>query len=372
MRYFIIAGEASGDLHASKLIEGLIAEDPGAEFVFIGGDLMATAAGQDAFRHFREMNFMGFADVLRNIFTLRKILRQTKLKIKEFSPDAVILVDYAGFNLRIARFASDSGLKVCYYIAPKVWAWRKSRIKLIKKYIDKLYVIFPFEVDFFRQNDVEAEYVGNPLLDMMDAFEKKPVEEKEFLTQHTLDSLPVVALLAGSRRQEINACLPEMVKASGYFCEHQFVVAGAPSVEKSIYEKHLAGTRIKVVYNDTYNLLNNSYAAIVTSGTATLETALLNVPQLVVYKTGRLTYGIGRLFVKFRFFSLVNLIFGDELVKEELQKNLSRKIRSELENLLHKDQYRQQMREGYRKIRELLGGPGASQRVASGIVEFLR
>lgn len=372
MKYFIIAGEASGDLHASKLIKELKSEDPAAEFTFIGGDLMVEASEQKAFRHYREMNFMGFADVLKNISTLRRILKETKDKIREFSPDAVILVDYAGFNLRIARFASGIGKKVCFYIAPKVWAWRKSRIRLIKRYIDKLYVIFPFEVKFFSKNGVTAEYAGNPLLDTLEEFDKIKMDREEFILANKLDSLPIVALLAGSRRQEINACLPEMVKASGYFCEHQFVVAGAPSVEPSIYEKHLAGTRIKLVYNNTYNLLSSSYAAVVTSGTATLETALLNVPQVVVYKTGRLTYGIGRFFVKFRFFSLVNIIFEDELVKELLQKDLSGRIRSELDSLLYNDNYRQQIREGYRKIREVLGGPGASGRVAQSIVKFLR
>jgi lipid-A-disaccharide synthase len=371
MRYFLIAGEASGDLHASNLMLALKQEDPEADFRFVGGDLMAEVAGKTPLQHFREMNFMGLFTVLKNFNTLRRILRRTKRAIAAYAPDALILVDYAGFNLRIARTASEMGIRVFYYISPKVWAWRASRINQLKKHVDRLFVIFPFEVDYFHRQGMEVDYHGNPLADVIAKFEQERLTMEEFYSLYQLDNRPVIALLAGSRKQEIASCLPEMVKASQYFPDHRFLVAGAPSVEPSVYESILAGTGISVVYRNTYNLLTHSVAAVVTSGTATLETALLDVPQVVVYKTGGITYRIGKLFVNFRFFSLVNLVYGDELVRELLQYKLAEGIREELDRIINDEEYSLRMREGYARIRELTGEAGTSRRIARRMTELI-
>ena len=371
MRYFLIAGEASGDLHASNLMQGLKEKDPEADFRFVGGDLMAEVAGKTPLQHFKEMNFMGLFAVLKNLITLRRILRRTKRDIAAYTPDALILVDYAGFNLPIARVASELGIRVFYYISPKVWAWRASRINQLKKYVDRLFVIFPFEVDYFRRHGMEVEYHGNPLTDVVAKFERERLSKEEFCSRYQPDDRPVIALLAGSRRQEIANCLPEMVRAAHHFPGHRFLVAGAPSVEPSAYESILADTGISVVYNNTYNLLAHSMAAVVTSGTATLETALLDVPQIVVYKTGGLTYRIGKLFVNFRFFSLVNLIYGGELVKELLQYKLAEGIRDELDRIINDAEYSLRMREGYARIREMIGEAGTSRKIAHRLIELL-
>ena len=372
MKYFLIAGEASGDLHASNLVKGLKKEDPDATFTFIGGDLMTDAAGSKPLYHFRTMNFMGFIAVLANFFKIHRILRQTKHTIATDPPDVLILVDYAGFNLRMARYAHQLGLKVFYYISPKVWAWRESRLKFLKAYVDRLFVIFPFEVEFFRKHEMEVEYHGNPLIDVIHEYEPHSPSRNKFLEDNQLDGRPLVALLAGSRKQEIKSCLPEMIKAARSFPDYQFVVAGAPSVEKGLYAHYLAGTGIHLVLNQTYALLSHAEAAVVTSGTATLETALLNVPQVVIYKTGGLTYRIGKLFVTFRFFSLVNLILDRELVKEYLQKGLAGKITNELEKILNDKEHQFMITSGYEKIRNELGEPGVSDRVARGMIRKLR
>lgn len=371
MRYFLIAGEASGDLHASNLMAALKQEDPEADFRFVGGDLMTGVAGKRPLQHFKEMNFMGLFAVLKNLNTLGIILRRTKREIAAYAPDALILVDYAGFNLRIARAASEMGIRVFYYISPKVWVWRESRINQLKKYVDRLFVIFPFEVDYFCRHGMEVEYHGNPLADVVAQFEEERVSREEFLSRYQLDDRPVIALLAGSRRQEITNCLPEMVRASQHFPGHRFLVAGAPSVDPDVYESILAGTGISVVYGNTYNLLSHSTAAVVTSGTATLETALLDVPQVVVYKTGPITYRIGKLFVNFRFFSLVNLVYGDELVRELLQYKLAMGIREELDRIINDEEYSLRVREGYARIRKLTGEAGTSRRIAQRMIELM-
>lgn len=372
MKYFVIAGEASGDLHASNLMHGLKREDASASFTFIGGDLMAAAAGAAPLYHYREMNFMGFAAVLAHSRKLNAILRNTRKAIAAESPDVVILVDYAGFNLRIAKYAHRRGTRVFYYISPKVWAWRKWRVKSMKKFLDRLYVIFPFEVDFFREQGMEVEYHGNPLMDVVHTFEQQRPSRAAFLAEHRLDDRPLIALLAGSRRQEINACLPEMTRAAAAFPGYQFVVAGAPSVDRELYDRHLSGTGIGLVLNQTYPLLAHAVAAVVTSGTATLETALLHVPQVVIYKTGALTYRIGKLFITFRFFSLVNLVLGRELVKEFLQTNLAAKVEKELEKILNDSDHQLMITNGYTRIGEMLGKPGVADRVAKGMIARLQ
>jgi lipid-A-disaccharide synthase len=335
------------------------------------GSKQDAAVGAPLF-HYREMNFMGVAAVLANFVKLNRILRDTKRAIRAAAPDVVILVDYAGFNLRIAKYARQRGLKVFYYISPKVWAWRKSRVKALKKYVDRLFVIFPFEVEFFREQGMEVEYHGNPLMDVIHAFEQVRPSRAGFLAAHQLDDRPVIALLAGSRRQEINSCLPEMIKATAAFPGYQFVVAGAPSVDRTLYDQHLAGTGIGLVFNQTYALLSHARAAVVTSGTATLETALLGVPQVVIYKTGPLTYRIGKLFVTFRFFSLVNLVLGRELVKEFLQTGLSGKVEKEMKKILNDRDHQLMITTGYAQIREMLGEPGVAVRVAKSMIAGMK
>lgn len=369
MRYYLIAGEASGDLHGSNLIKALKLTDPNAEFRFYGGDLM-QAAGNGLVKHYREMAFMGFFDVLANIRTITKNLRICKKDILNFKPDALILIDYAGFNLRIAGFAHKNSVRTFFYISPKVWAWKKKRIIKLKKYIDRLFVIFPFEVEYFRRNNLDVEFYGNPLLDSMEQFNQSIGAKSDFRKENDLSLEPIIALLSGSRSHEINRCLPEMVKAASKFPGYQFVVAGAPSIPEEQYKKLLEGTGIKVVYNKTYNLLKNSYAAVVTSGTATLETALFRVPQVVIFKTGFLTYHLGKLFVRIRFFSLVNLIAEKDVVKELLQFNLAEDIELELNSILNDPSRRQEILNGYDQIIASLGGSGTSQRIAKRIWEM--
>ncbi len=372
MKYFLIAGEASGDLHASNLMKGLLNSDREASFHFIGGDLMLDLASDGLRYHYRNMNFMGLFAVIANLRILARIFKRTKKDIIEFKPDAIILVDYAGFNLRIAKFASKAGIKVFYYISPKVWAWRKGRIKSLKKFVDKLFVIFPFEPEFFKENGMDVEFHGNPLTDVIAAYFEAKKEDADFRKEHQLDDRPIIALLPGSRKQELLACLPVMREAAKVFPSYQFVVAGAPSCDHVIYKQQLDGTDIKVVYNAGYDLLSNAYAGVITSGTATLETALFNVPQLVIYKTGKLTYKIGKLFVNLRFFGLVNLVYGDELVKELLQNDLVERTKAELQKILDDTVYRERIIEGYDEIRRSIGEKGASQRAADKMIELIR
>jgi lipid-A-disaccharide synthase len=370
MKYFLIAGEASGDLHASRIMKELTDRDPEAQFMFLGGDRMEETAPGGLVRHYRDMNIMGiFAVVFRLGFFL-KLLSQTRHQIERFGPDGLILVDYAGFNLRIARYAASRNIPVLYYIAPKVWAWRKGRIQSMKRYIHRLFVIFPFEPRFFMDHGMEVSYHGNPLVDDIRNFRERhqhaPVQPVD-----AGDHRPVIALLAGSRKQEIARCLPVMLKVAAQFPHYHFIVAGAPSVDPVYYRKYLSGSAAGLVHSKTYELLMHAHAALVTSGTATLETALFDVPQAVVYKTGWLTYGIGKLFVKLRFFGLVNLVYGDELVAELLQTNLERRLADETKRLLDEPAYRERIRSGYREIRNQFGEPGAAGRIAVEMMDLL-
>jgi lipid-A-disaccharide synthase len=369
MRYYLIAGEASGDLHGSNLMKALRETDPQAEFRFYGGDLM-KAVGGTLVKHYREMAFMGFMDVLANIRTITRNLRICRRDILDYRPHGLILIDYAGFNLRIAGFAHKNSVKTFFYISPKVWAWKKKRIKKLKKYIRKLFVIFPFEVEYFRENGLEVEFYGNPLMDALAQFRLTLDPKSDFRKENGLSEKPIIALLSGSRRHEISRCLPEMVMAARHFPEYEFVIAGAPSIPEEHYLKILEGNSIKIVSNKTYSLLMNSFAAVVTSGTATLETALFRVPQVVIFKAGPISYQLGKLFVKVRFFSLVNLIAGREVVKELLQFNLSRDIEMELRNICENESRRQQILAGYDHIITSLGGPTTSDRIAKRIWEL--
>jgi lipid-A-disaccharide synthase len=370
MKYYLIAGEASGDLHGSNLMKGIREADKNAEFRYFGGDLM-DAQGGKLVRHYREMAFMGVVKVLLNLTTIQRNLKFCKADILEFKPDAVVLIDFPGFNLRIAKYAKKEGLRVFYYISPKVWAWNKKRVKTIRATISKLFVILPFEVEFYRINDFQVEYYGNPLLDAIQEKMDEKDKELELASAGSSSDKPIVALLPGSRKQELFHCLPEMLTAIPHFPDYRFIIAGAPGIEPSLYSKYTTGHNVSIVYNQTYDLLKQATAAVVTSGTATLETALMMVPQVVCYKMGTLTYCIGKPFVHIRFFSLVNLIMGKEVVKELLQFGLSKDICEELRKILYNADYRQAMLNHFIELRKLVGTPGTSGRVGKRMVELL-
>ena len=370
MKYFLIAGEASGDLHASNLMKELLEADPQAEFCYMGGDLMQGVADGMVI-HYRETSYM-FLDVL---FHLRKIFRNMRLvkqKIMEWKPDVLIPVDYPGFNLRISRFASEHGIRVFYYISPKVWAWKQRRVKSLKKYVNRLFTIFPFEEAFFRRFNMEVEYFGNPLVDQVSAFREKFEGEGEWRVKNGFGDLPLVALLAGSRIKEIETTLPTMLTLAREHPGYQFVLAGAPSIPSSIYKEYLLGTDVKIVFNETYALLACAKAGLVNSGTATLEAALFELPQVVLYRTSKLAYSIAKRLIKIKFISLVNLIYGNKLVEEVIQKDMTEKTRQELNRILNDDSYREEMQEGYRVLKGELGERGVSQRIGERMIELLK
>lgn len=370
MKYYLIAGEASGDLHASNLIKALRKTDSNARFRCFGGDLMQEA-GAELFMHYREMALMGIAEVVTKLGTIRKNKVACRKDILDWKPDVLILVDYSGFNLPMARFASGNNIPVIYYISPKLWAWAQWRAKKVRKYVGKMFVILPFEVDFYKQHNIDAEYYGNPVLDSISEFQQNS-GNKKFSLDGIENEKPVIAMLAGSRKQEIRALLPEMLSVTDDFPEYRFIIAGAPSIAPEFYEPFLRGKNVEIVYNQTYSLLSGSAAAVVTSGTATLETALLNIPQVVVYKTSPITLFLGRFLVKVKFFSLVNLILDKEAVKEFLQTDLSEQIRTELRRILTDDSYRRNMIDNYAELREILGTPGVANKVAERISQILR
>jgi len=363
MKYFIIAGEASGDLHGSRLMEAIKKEDSEAVFMYQGGDLM-SAEGGTQIRHYRETSYM-LLEVVFHLGTILKNMRYIRKELLQFKPDVLILIDYPGFNLRMAQFAKQNGLKVFYYISPKVWAWKKGRVRRLRRDVDRLFVIFPFEVEYFRQRGIEVEYFGNPLVDEV---EKIKIPGEKTLVESG-DKL--IALLAGSRKQEIYHCLPPMLKAAQNFPGYRFVLAGAPSLDRDDYLPYLEGSSVELVINQTYELLQKADAAIVTSGTATLETALFNVPQVVVYRMGRLSYLLGSLVLKIPYISLVNIILQKTAVKELIQTNLVKRISDELELISADNGYREEMLENYRDLRELLGSPGATGRTGKRMVELL-
>ena len=370
MKYYLIAGEASGDMHAANLIHAIKRIDREAEFRCFGGDRMKEA-GAALYIHYRDMALMGGIEVLRKYPTIRKNKILCRQDILNYKPDALILVDYSGFNLPMARFASEHNIRTIYYISPKLWAWAKWRVKTVRDHILRMFVILPFEVDFYKEHQVESEYYGNPVLDSIAAFEDGYVDDPEFLTANRLDDKPIVALLAGSRKQEIHYLLPEMLAVIRHFPGYQFVVAGAPAISPAYYEQYLGETGAKIVYNQTYALLKHASAAIVTSGTATLETALLGIPEVVVYKTSPLTFFVGNFLVKIKFFSLVNLILDREAVQELLQDNLADQIQKELDKLLFDQTYRDVMLKNYDLLRRKLGAPGVADRVAERICRII-
>ncbi|WP_291091819.1 MULTISPECIES: lipid-A-disaccharide synthase [unclassified Empedobacter] len=369
MKYYIIAGEASGDLHASNLMKKLKLKDPQAEFRFWGGDLMQMQGGT-LVKHYRDLAFMGFAEVVMNLRTILGNISVAKKDIETYQPDAVILVDYPGFNLRIAEFVKSLGIKVYYYISPQIWAWKTGRVHKIKKVVDKMFVILPFEEEFYQRYNYKVDFVGNPLLDSLNNLPS--IDEQQFRKDNNLDERPIIALLPGSRTQEIKVKLPLMLSVEKDFPDYQFVVAGAPSQPIENYKK-IAGNDLKIVENKTYDLLRVSHAALVTSGTATLETALLKVPEVVCYKGNAISYEIGKRVVKnIRFISLVNLIMDEEVVKELIQYDLTyENIKRELDLILNSPK-REKIMKSYEELYHKLGGIGASERTASLIIEDLK
>ncbi|MBB5396097.1 lipid-A-disaccharide synthase [Mucilaginibacter sp. AK015] len=366
MKYYLVAGEASGDLHGANLIKALKELDGQAEFRFFGGDLM-QAQGGTLVKHYADMAFMGFVEVILNLNTVLKNLKKCKRDIASFHPDVLILIDFPGFNLKIAEFAKTNGLLVCYYISPKVWAWNQKRVLKIKKIVDHLFCILPFEVDFYKSWGMDIDYVGNPLLDAVDAFKA----DANFLTNNNLTGKKVIALLPGSRKQEISRLLPEMLGITDDFPDYQFVIAGAPSFNLAYYKQYLNDKDIPVIFDATYDVLAIARAAVVASGTATLETALFNVPQVVVYKGNALTIAIGRLLIKIKFISLVNLIMNTAVVKELIQQDCTKEgITRELDKLLNDQNYRKKILDGYNTLHEKMGSPGASEKTAKLIVKY--
>jgi lipid-A-disaccharide synthase len=369
MKYYIIAGEASGDLHGSNLMKALQKEDANATFRFWGGDLMQNVGGT-LVKHYRELAFMGFLEVAMNLKTILDNIKFCKSDIEKFKPDVIIFIDYPGFNMRIAKWAKQKGIKTHYYIAPQIWAWKESRIKDIKRDFDKLFVILPFEKDFFeKKHHFPVEFVGHPLIDAIN--NRKKTEESTFRKENNLNEKPIIALLPGSRKQEISKMLSLMLSVTNDFRDYQFVIAGAPSQEFSFYEQFLTNKNVKFVSNKTYDLLSYAKAALVTSGTATLETALFKVPEVVCYKGSWISYQIAKRVITLKYISLVNLIMDAPVVAELIQEECnSSRIKEELLKILKTDQ-REQLLKDYDILENKLGGIGASEKTAKYIVKEL-
>lgn len=377
MKYYLLVGEASGDLHASNLMKAIKAADNAAEFRFFGGDLM-SAVGGERVRHYRDTAFMGFVPVLLHLRSIFSNMSFCKKDIVAWSPDALILVDYPGFNLSIAEYIhKNTDIPVYYYISPKIWAWKEHRIKNIKRDVDELFSILPFEIEFFeKKHDYKINYVGNPCVDAVDAFLRgNPEERTSFLRRNAIPDKPVVALLAGSRKQEITANLPVMLQAMKDFPEYQPVIAGAPGIDRDFYKPYLEDGAC-IVFGETYNILNNAHAALVTSGTATLETGIFRVPQVVCYATpmARLYSWLKKRFLKVRFVSLVNLVAGKEVVRELVAADMRlENVKAELAKILPVDgEERKTMLNEYDRMLGILGEAGASERAAGMMVKLLK
>lgn len=362
MKYYIISGEASGDLHGSNLIHAIMQKDPQAEIRGWGGDLM-QAQGMTLVAHYRDLAFMGFIEVLFNLKTILGNIKRCKKDITGFKPDVLILIDYPGFNMRIARWAKQQNIPVHYYIAPQAWAWKENRVKDIQRDVTALYVILPFEEEFFGKRGCPVHFVGHPLRDAL--ANKTEVNPQEFTTKHDLDPRPIIALLPGSRKQEISAMLPIMAQMAEQYKSYQFVVAGAPSIEISFYQQLIDDTQIKIITQDTYSILSMAHAAVVTSGTATLETALLKVPQVVCYKGHWLSYQIAKRIIKLSYISLVNLILDAPAVPELIQSKFNADSLSDSLRHILSNQGRTEQLTAYEQLLDKLGPLGASQRVAS-------
>ncbi len=377
MKYYLIVGEASGDLHASNLMRALKEHDPQADFRFFGGDLM-KAVGGTLVKHYKELAYMGFIPVLLHLRTIFRNMDLCKKDIVDWQPDALILVDYPGFNLKVAEYIKKhTDIPIYYYISPKIWAWKEYRIKNIKRDVDELFSILPFEVDFFKGHQYPIHYVGNPCVDAVDAFQKAHSETFEtFVADNSLDEKPIIALLAGSRKQEIKDNLPDMLEAAKPFVgEYQLVLAGAPSIDPAYYQQYIGtDVPVRIIFGQTYRLLAHAKAALVTSGTATLETALFRVPQVVCYylAMGKVISFLRRHILKVKYISLVNLVADKEVVRELVADTMTvSNVRSELDALLNDDAYRNKMLQEYDRMIKILGPAGASRQAALKMIELL-
>ena len=374
MRYYLIAGEPSGDLHGANLMRGLAKADPEAEFRFWGGDMMAEAGGAaNLVKHYRETSFFGIADVLANLGTIARQMRECREDVLRFAPDVLILIDYPGFNVKMAEFAHRHGLKVFYYIAPKVWAWKEWRVKALRRFVDRLYIIFPFEKEYFRRKGIDAAFEGNPLMDAIARRRESFPSAEEFRRANGLDDRPVVALLAGSRRSEIRTNLCFMAELAERIPNRQFVVAGVSWIDRAEYDRCTAGTAVRYVFDKTYELLAVAEAAVVTSGTATLETALLDVPEVVVYGVPWIYEKLKPYVLKIPYVSLVNLNLGREAVREIVQCRPSVEYaEAELRAVLEGGAERERMKADFAELRRIIAGDGASERFAARMVEDLK
>ncbi|UZO81286.1 lipid-A-disaccharide synthase [Aquimarina sp. ERC-38] len=370
MKYYLLAGEASGDLHGSNLMKSLKKEDPEAVFQFWGGDLMQDQGGT-LVKHYKELAFMGFAEVLKNIFSILKNFSLCKKDIVRFNPDVIVFIDYPGFNLRMASWAKAQGYRTHYYISPQIWAWKEGRIKTIKRNVDEMYVILPFEKEFYEEkHNYPVHFVGHPLIDAINQHEL--TDPKQFREENNLDDRPIIALLPGSRKQEVTKMLTIMLSVVRFFPEYQFVIAGAPSLDASFYEQFVKEKGVYMVDNKTYDLLSLSNAALVTSGTATLETALFKVPEVVCYKGNSISYQIAKRIIDLDFISLVNLIMNKKVVTELIQADFNTsRLKEELEIIVD-DYKRAVMFLDYYDLEKALGGKGASDKTANLIVESIR
>lgn len=375
MKYFLIAGEASGDLHASNLMAALRKVDKESDFRFLGGDLM-QAIGGTLVKHYKEMAYMGFIPVIMHLKTILKNMKTCKENIRQYRPDVVILIDYPSFNLKIAQFVKkELNLPVYYYISPKIWAWKKYRIKAIRRYVDRMFCILPFETDFYNKLQYNVDYVGNPSVDAIAQFKASQIQHpNHFIEEEKLNDKPILALLAGSRKQELKDNLPTMLEVASLYPELQTIIAGAPGLEAKDYENYIANRDIKIIFGQTYQLLQHSKAALVTSGTATLEAALLCVPQVVCYYViwGKMASFIFQHFFHIPYISLVNLIGQKTIVQELFGNRFSKEqIHEELERILHDSSYRNSMLNEYNNIIRILGNEGASNRAATLIFNYL-
>ncbi len=368
MKLYIIAGEASGDLHGSNLIKALREQHSDLSIRCWGGELMQEAGGE-LVKHYRDLAFMGFIEVLMNLRTIARNLKFCKEDILANKPDALVLIDYPGFNLRIAEWAKENGIKVFYYISPQIWAWKQNRVHKIKRCVDRMFVVLPFEKDFYKKFDYDVSFVGHPLLDVISASEKN---EQQFILENALNDKPIIALLPGSRKQEISTILPLMLSVKNDFPDCQFVIAGAPGQTEDFYKPLLQNGDVKIIFGKTYALLQNACAGLVTSGTATLEAGLFKLPQVVCYKASAISFQIAKRVIKIKYISLVNLILDKEAVTELIQHKLnSNDIKLELNKLLHDEKRSRQMIEDYAILHSRLGGPGASSRVANEMLKIL-
>ncbi|OFX49960.1 MAG: lipid-A-disaccharide synthase [Bacteroidetes bacterium GWB2_41_8] len=373
MKYYVLAGEASGDLHASNLIREISLIDPQAQFRGFGGDLMENA-GMIVLKHYRDLAFMGIVPVIMNIRTIQKNFRFCEMDMLEFNPDVLILIDYPGFNLRMAKFAKEQRIRTFYYISPKIWAWKEARVHKVKAFVDDMFTILPFETEFYRKYNYPVSYVGNPLLDAI--LQKKTAPEfPRFFTENNLPDKPVLALLPGSRKGEISVLLPTMLEAAAQFPEFQCIIAGAPNMGIEFYQPFMKGSKVPVLWGKTYEILIHSRVAIVSSGTATLETAILNVPQVVVYQLtpNWLFTPLKKFFLKTKWVSLVNIILGREAVAELIQSDFTLKnVIGELNKIVHNPENEKRMLSDYHDMMIKLGEPGASKRAAVLMVEKLK